>query len=120
MNAVGLHWAAGSENTISDGLTIGATLSHDPAFETRFSADMRYCFGSMDGAAPQRQPARTTTIEALAASPAHRETRIHDAQRARIAQIERSIVQRLEQFSCNIPDICHTDIKRLRGLLQGL
>ena len=64
---------------ISNGLTAGANLSYDQAYETRFSADIKYRFGSNEYSAPSKKKAwQTPVIQALSASPANRDVRVHD------------------------------------------
>jgi len=64
---------------ISDGLTVGANLSYDDAFDTRFSADLKYRFGSNGYGAPEKQkPFSIPTIQALSATPTNRNLRVHD------------------------------------------
>lgn len=64
---------------ISNGLTLGANLSYDQAFDTRFSADLKYRFGSNGyGASSQKKTWQTPVIQALSASPSHRDVRVHD------------------------------------------
>ena len=68
---------------ISNGLTAGVNLSYDQAFDTRFSADLKYRFGSNGYGAPKAQkPALTPVIQALSATPANRDVRVHDACRS--------------------------------------
>ncbi len=56
---------------ISNGLTLGANLSYDEAFDTRFTADIKYRFGSNGYGAPSKsEPAVMPAIEALSATPA--------------------------------------------------
>ena len=64
---------------ISNGLTVGANLSYDQAFDTRFSADLKYRFGSNGYGAPSKKKAwQTPVIQALSAAPANRDVRVHD------------------------------------------
>ena len=66
---------------LSNGLTVGANLSYDQAFETRFSADLKYRFGSNGYGAPsirKQQPAVMPVIQALSTAPANRDVRVHD------------------------------------------
>ena len=64
---------------ISNGLTAGVNLSYDQAFETRFSADLKYRFGSNGYGAPSKKKAlQTPVIEALTDSVKHRDVRVHD------------------------------------------
>ena len=46
---------------ISNGLVAGTNLSYDPAFETRFSADLKYRFGADGYGAPSKKKARNKT-----------------------------------------------------------
>ena len=65
--------------TISNGLTAGVNLSYDQAFDTRFSADLKYRFGSNGYGAPSKKKAwQTPVIEALSESVKHRDVRVHD------------------------------------------
>lgn len=61
---------------ISNGLTAGVNLSYDQAFETRFSADLKYRFGSNSYGAPSKQ---TPVIQALTETVKHRDVRVHDS-----------------------------------------
>ena len=64
---------------ISNGLTAGVNLSYDQAFETRFSADLKYRFGSNGYGAPSKKKAwQTPVIEALTETVKHRDVRVHD------------------------------------------
>ena len=65
---------------ISNGLTLGANLSYDEAFDTRFTADIKYRFGSNGYGAPSsKKKWKTPAIEALSATPANRDVRVHDS-----------------------------------------
>ena len=66
---------------ISNGLVLGANLSYDEAYATRFSADLKYRFGADGYRAPnirKQKPAVTPVIQALSATPANRDVRVHD------------------------------------------
>ena len=64
---------------ISNGLTAGVNLSYDQAFETRFSADLKYRFGSNGYGAPSKKKAwQTPVMQALTDSVKHRDVRVHD------------------------------------------
>ena len=64
---------------ISNGLTAGVNLSYDQAFETRFSADLKYRFGSNGYGAPSKKKTwQTPVIQALTESVKHRDVRVHD------------------------------------------
>ena len=64
---------------ISNGLTAGVNLSYDQAFETRFSADLKYRFGSNGyGAVSKKKTWQTPVIQTLTESVKHRDVRVHD------------------------------------------
>ena len=66
---------------LTNGLTVGANLSYDQAFETRVSADIKYRFGSSGYGAPsirKQQPVVMPVIQALSTTPANRDVRVHD------------------------------------------
>jgi hypothetical protein len=66
---------------LTNGLTVGANLSYDQAFETRVSADIKYRFGANGYGAPsirKQQPVVMPAIQALASTPANRDVRVHD------------------------------------------
>ena len=62
---------------ISNGLTAGVNLSYDQAFETRFSADLKYRFGS-NNSAPSAKKEWKTPVQALTEGVKHRDLRVHD------------------------------------------
>ena len=67
---------------LTNGLTVGANLSYDQAFETRVSADIKYRFGANGYGAPsirKQQPVVMPVIQALSTTPANRDVRVHDA-----------------------------------------
>jgi len=64
---------------ISNGLTLGANISSDEAFDTRFTADIKYRFGSNGYGSPSKtEPAVMPAIQALSTTPANRDVRVHD------------------------------------------
>ena len=72
---------------LTNGLTVGANLSYDQAFETRVSADIKYRlqywqFGAKGYVAPsqwrKQQPVVMPVIQALSTTPANRDVRVHD------------------------------------------
>ena len=68
---------------LTNGLTVGANLSYDQAFETRVSADIKYRFGANGYGAPsirKQQPVVMPVIQALSTTPANRDVRVHDLQ----------------------------------------
>ncbi|MCT0216740.1 inverse autotransporter beta domain-containing protein [Synechococcus sp. CS-1330] len=65
---------------LTNGLTVGANLSYDQAFETRVSADLKYRFGANGYGAPSTKKAwQTPTIQALTETVKNRDVRVHDA-----------------------------------------
>ena len=66
---------------ISNGLTAGVNLSYDQAFDTRFSADLKYRFGSNDYTSPSKKKAwQSPVIRALSSAVKCRDVRVHDKQ----------------------------------------
>ena len=64
---------------ISNGLTAGVNLSYDQAFETRFSADLKYRFGGNGNkTASEKKAWQTPVIQALTEAVKHRDVRVHD------------------------------------------
>jgi len=64
---------------ISNGLTAGVNLSYDQAFETRFSADLKYRFGGNGNkTASEKKAWQTPVIQALTDSVKHRDVRVQD------------------------------------------
>lgn len=66
---------------LTNGLTVGANLSYDQAFDTRVSGDIKYRFGSNGYGAPsirKQQPVVMPVIQALSTTPANRDVRVHD------------------------------------------
>ena len=63
---------------LGNGLTVGTTLSYDPEFDTRFSGNFQYRFGSNKGS---KQDAAAKTK--LSTSPANRDVRVHDGMTGR-------------------------------------
>jgi hypothetical protein len=66
---------------LTNGLTVGANLSYDQAFETRVSGDIKYRFGANGYGAPsirKQQPVVMPVIQALSTTPANRDVRVHD------------------------------------------
>jgi hypothetical protein len=66
---------------ISNGLTAGVNLSYDQAFETRFSADLKYRFGG-NGNKTQNEKnlSQTPVIQALTETLRHRDVRVGDSE----------------------------------------
>ena len=67
---------------LTNGLTVGANLSYDKAFETRVSADLKYRFGTNGYGAPsirKQQPVVMSIVQALSTTPSNRDVRVHDA-----------------------------------------
>jgi hypothetical protein len=64
---------------LTNGLTVGGTLSYDQAFETRVSADIKYRFGANGYGAPSAKKAwQTPVIQALTDTVKIRDVRVHD------------------------------------------
>ncbi len=66
---------------LTNGLTVGANLSYDQAFDTRVSADIKYRFGSNGYGSPsirKQQPVVMPLIQALSTTPTNRDVRVHD------------------------------------------
>jgi len=63
---------------ISNGLTAGVNLSYDQAFETRFSADLKYRFGGNGNKTASEKKAWQTPVIALTENVKHRDVRVHD------------------------------------------
>lgn len=72
---------------LSNGLTVGATLSYDPEFDTRFSANFQYRLGGKNGSIESQEPAKrckgckrgtSCCLNALSSTPANRNIRVHD------------------------------------------
>jgi hypothetical protein len=65
--------------TISNGLVVGTTLSYDNAFDTRFSANVQYRFGSSGYGAPRKlSTSEQAVIQTLSGTPGHRNIRVQD------------------------------------------
>ena len=64
---------------ISNGLTAGINVSYDQAYETRFSADLKYRFGG-NGKKIQSENKdwQTPVIQSLTGDVKHRDVKIHD------------------------------------------
>ena len=62
---------------INNDLTLGANLSYDNAFDTRFSADIKWRFNA-NGGPGKKQPKTNAAIDALALTPSNRDVRVHD------------------------------------------
>jgi len=63
---------------ISNGLIAGVNLSYDQAFETRFSADLKYRFGSNNKNQSEKKAWQTPVIQSLTESVRNRDVRVHD------------------------------------------
>ena len=63
---------------ITQGLTAGVNISYDEAFDTRVSADLQVRFGEPSTTAAKKKKWESPTINALTASPKHRDVRVHD------------------------------------------
>jgi hypothetical protein len=64
---------------LTNGLTVGANISYDKAFETRVSADIKYRFGANGYGAPSAKKAwQTPVIQSLTGTVKNRDVRVHD------------------------------------------
>ena len=63
---------------INNDLTLGANLSYDEAFDTRFSADITWRFNT-NGGPGKETPKTNAAITALTSTPSNRDVRVHDA-----------------------------------------
>jgi hypothetical protein len=66
---------------LTNGLTVGANLSDDQAFDARVSADIKYRFGANGYGAPsirKQQPVVIPVIQMLSTTPTNRDVRVHD------------------------------------------
>ena len=62
---------------INNGLTIGANLSYDEAFDARFSADIKWRFNT-NGGTGNEIPKTNAAVESLMSTPSNRDVRVHD------------------------------------------
>ena len=62
---------------INNGLTVGANLSYDNAFKSRFSADIKWRFNT-NGGPGKETPKTNAAVEALTSTPSQRSVRVHD------------------------------------------
>ena len=65
---------------INNGLTVGANLSYDEAFDTRFSADIKWRFNT-NGGPGKEMPRTNAAVSALTSTPSNRDVRVHDGNR---------------------------------------
>ena len=80
---------------LTNGLTVGANLSYDQAFDTRVSADIKYRFGANGYGAPsirKQQPVVMPVIQALSTTPANRDVRVHDLNTCELALIACALI----------------------------
>ena len=62
---------------INNGLTVGANLSSDSAFKSRFSADIKWRFNT-NGGPGKETPKTNAAVNALTSTPSNRDVRVHD------------------------------------------
>ena len=62
---------------ISRDVSIGANLSYDASFDTRFSADIKWRFNT-NGGPGKETPKTNAAVEALTSTPRNRDVRVHD------------------------------------------
>ena len=64
---------------LTNGLSVGANLSYDQAFDTRVSADLKYRFGTNGhGALSKKKEWKTPVFHSLTNAIPHRDIRVHD------------------------------------------
>ena len=63
---------------INNKVSIGANLSYDDAFDTRFSADIKWRFKT-NGGPGKETPKSNAAVGALTSTPSNRDVRVHDA-----------------------------------------
>ena len=63
--------------SINNGLTVGANLSYDNAFDTRFSADIKWRFNTSSGSGKET-PKTNAAVDALTSTPSNRDVRVAD------------------------------------------
>lgn len=62
---------------INNGLTVGTNLSYDSAFQSRFSADIKWRFNT-NGGPGKEAPKTNAAVSALTSTPSNRDARVHD------------------------------------------
>ena len=62
---------------INNEVSIGANLSYDASFDTRFSADIKWRFNT-NGGPGKEQPKTNNAVNALTSTPSNRDVRVHD------------------------------------------
>ena len=62
---------------INYGLTLGTNLSYDSAFQSCFSADIKWRFNT-NGGPGKETPKSNAAVEALTSTPSNRDARVHD------------------------------------------
>ncbi|QNG28623.1 carbamoyl-phosphate synthase L chain [Synechococcus sp. LTW-R] len=65
---------------INNEVSIGANLSYDASFDTRFSADIKWRFNT-NGGPGKETPKSNAAIAALTSTPSNRDVRVHDYRR---------------------------------------
>jgi len=65
---------------IANGLTAGFTYTYDAAYQSVAMGDIKWRFGSNGYASPNKKPPVMPVIQALAATPANRDVRVHVTQ----------------------------------------
>jgi hypothetical protein len=65
---------------INNEVSIGANLSYDASFDTRFSADIKWRFNT-NGGPGKETPKSNAAVSALTSTPSNRDVRVHDRSR---------------------------------------
>ena len=63
---------------INNDLTVGANLSYDASFDTRFSADIKWRFNTNNGPGKEKRKTNSAVLSALTSTPSNRNVRVHD------------------------------------------
>lgn len=64
--------------SINSGLSVGANLSYDDSFKSRFSADIKWRFNTQGGNEKSNISNTTVAINSLSSTPSYRNVRVHD------------------------------------------
>ena len=89
---------------ITQGLTAGANISYDEAFDTRVSTDLQVRFGGPNTTAAKKKKWETPTINALTASPKNRDIRVHDKGTNTAINVAKDLYKISKTAYCNEPN----------------
>jgi len=86
---------------IANGVTVGFTYSYDTAFQSVATGDIKWRFGSKGYGSPNKQkPPVMPVIQALSATPANRDVRVHDGCYKDAAKSNSTAAQDASVFLC--------------------